>query len=165
MLGDFSCRLLPTYLASVAFAEIDWHDYAIVQTIEFTPVDATSELPRPMTMQEMIDTTLAQKKMAAMIMEDAVDEVEAVRARQVTEAEAQAEAQALAQAQAAMQQQDQMDVSDDEEMERNMREEEERQRELERAREIQAQSMDAAGPMKIRTDYVPKRVFCSLLFP
>ena len=117
-----------------------------------------------MTMQEMIDTTLAQKKMAAMIMEDAVDEVEAVRARQVTEAEAQAEAQALAQAQAAMQRQDQqMDVSDDEEMERNMREEEERQRELERARAIQAQSMDAAGPMKIRTDYVPKRALYSLL--
>jgi len=77
----------------VAFAEIDWHDYAIVQTIEFTTADATSELPPPVSLEEMISRTVAQKKMAAMIMEDAVDEVEAVRARQAAAA---AEAEATA---------------------------------------------------------------------
>lgn len=135
------------HLASVAFAEIDWHDYAIVQTIEFTPADATSQLPEPMTMHDMIERTLAQKKMAAMINEDVVDEVEAVRARHAAEAESAA----------ARESEHRMDVSDDEEMDRNMAEEEERQRKLDEARAIQAQSMDAAGPMKIRTDYVPKR--------
>ena len=49
------------------------------------------------------------------------------------------------------------DDEDKEENERRRREEEERQRELERARAIQASSLEAGGPMKIRTDYVPKR--------
>ncbi|KAH8117529.1 Pre-mRNA splicing factor PRP21 like protein-domain-containing protein [Phellopilus nigrolimitatus] len=123
-----------------AFAEIDWHDYAIVQTIEFTTADANSELPPPMSVNEMVSRTLAQKKMAAMIMEDTADEVEATAAG--------AEADGT------------MDVSDDEDaeaQERKKRDEEERQKEFERARAIQATSMDASGPMKIRTDYVPKR--------
>ena len=42
----------------VAFAEIDWHDYAIVQTIEFTAADANSELPAPMSVQEVENMTL-----------------------------------------------------------------------------------------------------------
>ena len=53
-----------------------------------------------------------------------------------------------------------MDVSDDEDdeaKERRRRDDEERQREIERARAIQASSLDVGGPMKIRTDYVPKR--------
>ena len=49
------------------------------------------------------------------------------------------------------------DDEDEEAKERRRRDEEERQREMERARAIQATSMDASGPMKIRTDYVPKR--------
>ncbi|EJD06005.1 uncharacterized protein FOMMEDRAFT_104418 [Fomitiporia mediterranea MF3/22] len=140
----------------IAFAEIDWHDYAIVQTIEFTTADANSELPEPMTINEMISRTLAQKKMAAMIMEDTVDEVEAVRARQAAEAEAQAEALGV---NGAAEGDGTMEVSDDEDnevKERKRKEEEERQREMERARAIQATSMDASGPMKIRTDYVPR---------
>ncbi|KAL5490470.1 PRP21 [Sanghuangporus weigelae] len=136
----------------IAFAEIDWHDYAIVQTIEFTTADAASELPPPMTVNEIISRTLAQKKMAAMVMEDTVDEVEAVRARQAAEQEA-------AQANGATEADGTMDVSDDEDeelKERKRREDEERQKEIERARAIQATSMNASGPMKIRTDYVPK---------
>ena len=65
-----------------AFAEIDWHEYAIVQTIEFTAADATSELPPPMSVQEVESMTLAQKRMAAMIMETTAEDVEAHRARQ-----------------------------------------------------------------------------------
>lgn len=139
----------------VAFAEIDWHDYAIVQTIEFTSVDANSELPPPMSSQEMISRTVAQKKMAAMIMEDAAEEVEAERARQL--------AADIAQENGVGEEDANMAVSD-EEMEANERrkkEESERHLELERAKAVQATSMDATatGPMKIRTDYVPRREF------
>lgn len=139
----------------VAFAEIDWHDYAIVQTIEFTTADASLELPPPMTLDQMISSTLAQKKMAAMIMEDTAEQVEAVRAQQAA-----AEAEAALGVGSAGPRPDGMDVSDDEDgeaNERRRRDEEERQREMERARAIQATSMDSSGPMKIRTDYVPKR--------
>lgn len=92
-------------------------------------------------------------------MEDTADEVEAVRARQAAEDEAKAAERAEADGM--------MDVSDDEDSEakeRKRRDEEERQREMERARAIQATSMDASGPMKIRTDYVPKCESHSLLY-
>ena len=127
-----------------------------MQTIEFTAADATAELPPPMSVQEVENMTLAQKRMAAMIMETTVEDVEAHRARQAA-----AEAEAAAAAGGAGDEDDTvMEESDDEDeeaKERKRREEEERQREIERAKAIQASSLDVGGPMKIRTDYVPKR--------
>lgn len=140
----------------IAFAEIDWHDYAIVQTIEFTAADANTELPPPMSVQEVESMTLAQKRMAAMIMENTVDDVEAHRARQAA-AEAEAAA-AVGNAGIGGGDDDAaMEESDDEgeAEERKRREEEQRLREIERAKVMQASS-NTAGPMKIRTDYVPK---------
>ncbi|KAF8201506.1 Pre-mRNA splicing factor PRP21 like protein-domain-containing protein [Pholiota molesta] len=134
-----------------AFAEIDWHDYAIVQTIEFTAVDANSELPPPMSVQEVENMTLAQKRMAAMIMETTADDVEAHRARQAA-ADAEAAEAAAAESDAEMEQ------SDDEEdtAAKNKKANEERQRAIAHAQAVQASAMNPSGPMKIRTDYVPK---------
>lgn len=165
-----SC-LLPFYLSaanpgySVAFAEIDWNDYAIVQTIEFTSADANSELPPPMSVQEVENMTLTQKRMAAMIMEDTSGDVEALRAQQAA-AEAAAAASVggagIADEDATM---DQSDDEDDIAIARRKREQEDREKEIERARAIQANSVNATGPMKIRTDYVPKRAPLSLIHP
>ncbi|KIY51090.1 hypothetical protein FISHEDRAFT_64604 [Fistulina hepatica ATCC 64428] len=130
----------------IAFAEIDWHDYAIVQTIEFTAADAHSELPPPMSVQEVENMTLAQKAMAAMVMENTAEDVQAVRAQQ---AAAEAEA-AAAQAQAAQVAYENAVAND--EVQRIKDE----ARELERAKALQASSVGGTGPMKIRTDYVPK---------
>lgn len=114
----------------------------------------------------MENMTLSQKRMAAMITETTAEEVEAVRARQ---AAADAEAAAAVGGAGAEEQDDAaMEESDDEDKEvhnRKKREEEERQRELERARAIQASSLDGGGPMKIRTDYVPKRESQSICAP
>ncbi|KAG1800831.1 Pre-mRNA splicing factor PRP21 like protein-domain-containing protein [Suillus plorans] len=141
-----------------AFAEIDWHDYAIVQTIDFTVADANSELPPPMSVQEVESMTLAQKRMAAMIMENTADEIEAHKARQAA-AEAEAAAAVSGVGIGAVEDEDAaMEQSDDEDDEAQLRkksEDEERVRELERARAMQA-SASISGPMKIRTDYVPK---------
>ncbi|KAG6376084.1 Pre-mRNA splicing factor PRP21 like protein-domain-containing protein [Boletus reticuloceps] len=112
-------KQLLSYIHDLAFAEIDWHDYAIVQTIEFTVADANSELPPPMSVQEVENMTLAQKPDG----EDAAME--------------------------------QSEDEDDDAQQREQREEEERLRELERARAMQANA-NAAGPMKIKSDYVPK---------
>ncbi|CAA7267643.1 unnamed protein product [Cyclocybe aegerita] len=139
-----------------AFAEIDWHDYAIVQTIEFTAVDANSELPPPMSVQEVENMTLAQKRMAAMIMETTADEVEAHRARQ---AAAEAEAAAAVGGVGTGGDEDAtMEQSDDEEdlAAKKKKEEEEKQRAIAHAQALQASATNPAGPMKIRTDYVPK---------
>ncbi|KAG5354162.1 hypothetical protein C0989_003675 [Termitomyces sp. Mn162] len=142
----------------IAFAEIDWHDYAIVQTIEFTVADANLELPTPMSLQEVENMTLAQKRMAAMIMETTAEDVEAHRARQ---AAAEAEAAAAVggagvgggEDDAAMEESDE-EVED--EQTKQKREEEVRAREIARAQALQSGTLNAAGPMKIRTDYVPK---------
>ncbi|KAH9977204.1 Pre-mRNA splicing factor PRP21 like protein-domain-containing protein [Lactifluus volemus] len=145
----------------IAFAEIDWHDYAIVQTIEFTAADAAAELPPPMSVQEVENMTLAQKRMAAMVMETTVEDVEAHRARQAA-AEAEAAAAVSTAGGVATEAADDdvmMEESDEEDTEvseRKKKEEEERQKELERAKAIQASSLEAGAPMKIRTDYVPK---------
>ena len=146
----------------MAFAEIDWHDYAIVQTIEFTAVDANSELPPPMSVQEVENMTLAQKRMAAMIMENTVDDVEAHRARQAA-AEAEAAA-AVGGAGTGGFDDAEMEQSDDEEEDaaaRKRKAEEDRQRAI--AQAMQASTFNPSGPMKIRTDYVPKCMSRSLL--
>ena len=97
--------------------------------------------------------TLAQKRMAAMIMEDTSEDVEALKARQ---AAAEAEA-AAAVGSAGAEDGAAMEESDDEEDQ--AAQEQIRQREAARAVAMQAVP-STAGPMKIRTDYVPKREFC-----
>ena len=135
----------------VAFAEIDWHDYAIVQTIEFTAADANSELPAPMSVQEVENMTLAQKRMAAMIMETTVEDVEAHRARQ---------AAAEAEAAAAVGRIGATGGDEDAAMEQS----EDEAEDVGRQEQGVTQKTDtilavpeATGNIKIRTDYVPKR--------
>ncbi len=127
-----------------AFAEIDWHDYAIVQTIDFTAADYQAELPPPMSVAEVENMTLAQKKMAAMIMENTAPEVEAIRAAQA-EADAKAAAEAEANAQ--------MDVETADDAERRVETERQEMEETERAKGVTALN---TATMKIRKDYVPK---------
>jgi splicing factor 3A subunit 1 len=52
-------------LLVVAYASIDWHDFVIVETVEFTEADETIDLPPPMSIMELENMTLAQKKMAS----------------------------------------------------------------------------------------------------
>ncbi|PVG00197.1 hypothetical protein CPB86DRAFT_805903 [Serendipita vermifera] len=127
----------------IAFAEIDWHEFAIVQTIEFTGADMATELPVPMTIQQMESRALAEKRMTAMVMEDTAQEFERVK-----------EAAAAQAAALAVQQQQESESL--ELQQRRQREAEEQAREEQRARELQAKNLEGAGPMKIRHDYVPK---------
>lgn len=105
-----------------------------------------------MSVQEVENMTLAQKRMAAMIMETTADDVEAHRAKQAAEDEA-AAAAAAANDDAEMEQSDDEEVSD-------QKAEEERQRAIAQATAMQASA--TTGPMKIRTDYVPKRASASI---
>jgi splicing factor 3A subunit 1 len=119
-----------------------------------------------MSVQEVENMTLAQKRMAAMIMENTVEDVEAHRARQAA-AEAEAAA-AVGGAGIGGEEDGVMDQSDDDEEERKKKEEEEeeeRAREIERAKALRASAVNTAGPMKIRTDYIPKREFLCPFHP
>jgi splicing factor 3A subunit 1 len=115
-----------------------------------------------MSVQEVESMTLAQKRMAAMIMESTAEDVEAHRAQQAA-AEAEAAAAVggvgvsnMTEDDAAMEQSDDEDA---ETLDRKRKEEEERRKEIERAQALKASSVNTAGPMKIRTDYVPKREY------
>jgi splicing factor 3A subunit 1 len=108
-----------------------------------------------MNVQEVENMTLAQKRMAAMIMENTADDIEAHRARQAA-AEAEAAAEGVEFGGDDGGAMEQSDDEDEASQERKKREEEERAREIERAKALQASSVNTAGPMKIRTDYIPK---------
>lgn len=99
-----------------------------------------------MTIEQMEERTLAEKRMAAMIMEDAQPDLDALRAKESADVARHEEAE--------------MEQSDDEEAaeirQRKKKEEEERANEEARARELQAKNLEHGGPMKIRKDYVPK---------
>jgi len=107
-----------------------------------------------MTIEQMEERTLAEKRMAAMIMEDAQPDLDALRARESADVAKHEEAE--------------MEQSDDEEAaelrQRKKKEEEERAREEARARELQAKNLEHGGPMKIRKDYVPKSTCHSSLW-
>ena len=143
-----------------AFAEIDWHDFAIVQTIEFTLADAQSELPFPMTVADVESMTLSQKRMAAMITENTAPEVEAHKASQAAAEAAAAAAAAqhsLDEAVAVAVDGGDMDVDAGDEDSAAKAEEARKQEEaLARARDLQQRSTELGAPMKIRKDYVPK---------
>ncbi|KAI9294515.1 hypothetical protein K502DRAFT_324804 [Neoconidiobolus thromboides FSU 785] len=49
-----------------AFASIDWHDFVIVQTLEFTSFDKKSDLPGPESIESIISASQAAKKAAEM---------------------------------------------------------------------------------------------------
>ncbi|KAE8220880.1 hypothetical protein CF319_g5668 [Tilletia indica] len=63
-----------------AFDEIDWQDFVVVGTVELTEADQHIDLPPPTSLRTIENMTLAQQRMAAMIMDmeggDAEDEAE-----------------------------------------------------------------------------------------
>lgn len=51
----------------IAFASIDWHDFVIVETVEFTEADDHIDLPPPLSLKQLESMSLVEKKTAAMI--------------------------------------------------------------------------------------------------
>lgn len=107
-----------------------------------------------MSLQEVENMTLAQKRMTAMVMETTAEDVEAHRAKVAI---AEAEAEAAAAAAASAKEDAEMEQSDDEDAVAAAR-----AKQIDEARHkaiatVQAIQANATGPMKIRTDYVPKR--------
>lgn len=45
----------------IAYAQIDWHDFAVVATIEFTDSDEQADLPAPQTLNDLQSASLEQK--------------------------------------------------------------------------------------------------------
>jgi splicing factor 3A subunit 1 len=125
------------------FEAIDWQDFQVVSTIDFTDQDDLIDLPPPMSLREVENMTIAQKKMAAMIMEGqdvtgGADGAEAADEAMEVESDAEEEADA---AQKAI---------------------DEIANEGERKKAVEIIKGDAGAPMKIRKDYVPKCKFSAV---
>jgi splicing factor 3A subunit 1 len=58
-----SSLLLESELMVVEFAQIDWHDFIVVATIEFTTADDAMELPPPTSLTDLEYATLEQKRL------------------------------------------------------------------------------------------------------
>lgn len=50
----------------IAYAQVDWHDFVIVETVLFTDVDDQAELPPPTTLNDLQSASLEQKAMMSL---------------------------------------------------------------------------------------------------
>ncbi|KAK9361188.1 Pre-mRNA splicing factor PRP21 like protein-domain-containing protein [Lipomyces starkeyi] len=50
----------------IAYAQIDWHDFVVVETIEFMSADDEVELPLPMSLSELEHASLEQKQIMSL---------------------------------------------------------------------------------------------------
>ncbi|GBB99833.1 hypothetical protein RclHR1_03650009 [Rhizophagus clarus] len=114
----------------IAYASIDWHDFVIVETVEFTEADETIDLPPPMSIMELENMTLAQKKMAS------VNLVESQPDEKVGEID--------------MEMDDDVDMEEDEEGENGDQEQDST------PAIVEIKPPDTSAPMKIVKDYTPK---------
>ena len=72
---SFLKPLLVTYFFNlVAFQSIDWQDFVVVETIELSAADKELELPSPLSIREVRNLSIAQKKMATLLEEEEVEE-------------------------------------------------------------------------------------------
>ncbi|KAJ8663764.1 hypothetical protein O0I10_000037 [Lichtheimia ornata] len=51
----------------LAYASIEWHDFVVVETVEFNEADDQMDLPPPMSLSELENMSLAQKRMNALV--------------------------------------------------------------------------------------------------
>ncbi|WWC89581.1 uncharacterized protein L201_004506 [Kwoniella dendrophila CBS 6074] len=135
-----------------AFASIDWQDFVTVETIEFTSNDEQLELPPPTSIQKLKTMSMAEKRMAAMVMEE-------TGAGQTVESKYQNNGQNGANGNG---NDDEMEIEEDDDDDDDEEEEVKLQRikaqqEQARAREVQRAAMEQRG-MKIKKDYVPKGI-------
>lgn len=112
-----------------ALAVIDWQDFVTVETIEFTQADMELDLPPPSSNDKLKEMSMAERRMAAMIMEEPAAPAGAGD--------------------------DEMELEEDEEDEEARIERVKAEREQQRTRDVQRAALEKKG-VKIKKDYVPK---------
>lgn len=118
-----------------AFNQIDWQDFVVAGTVELTETDAHIDLPPPMSLREVENMSMAQKRMAEMISEVEGDgeEVEVQGVLKRTHANTK--------------------LNEDDDVEMEMEEDSDSE---EAAAPSSVTPAATNGPMKIRKDYQPK---------
>lgn len=130
-----------------AFAVIDWQDFVLVETIEFTQNDVELNLPPPSSIEQLKNRSMGEKRMASMILE----ETGAGPTGGIG-----VQGQGQGQGQEVVEEEMEMDEEEEEEEEEELRLQRiKEEKEQARAREIQRAAMESRG-MKIKKDYVSK---------
>jgi len=111
---------------------INWQDFVVVQTIEFTEADDAVELPTPKSLRELENMSLAQKRMVQILAETEHAPVDGPQDIEID------------------------DNDDDVDMEDSDEEQEEEQEQSGRSNEVVMTAPLTGLPMKIKEDYVPK---------
>lgn len=119
-----------------AMAIIDWQDFVVVETIEFTQQDMELELPPPTNVERLKTMSMAEKRMASMVMEETGAGPTGVAGGAEEAAE-------------------EVDMEDDDEGEEARLQRIKAEQEQARARDVQRAAMQSRG-VKIKTDYTPK---------
>ena len=132
----------------MAYAQIDWHDFVVVETVVFTDADDQTELPPPTSLSDLQHASLEQKAMMSLH----------PTTLRIEEAMPTSDPEPVETPWQVHMRQQEDNGAMDMEMEGSDDEEEERQKE--QARKRQAQEAAKVGPgqgqMKIRSDYVPR---------
>lgn len=55
----------------IAYAQIDWHDFVVVETVQFTEQDSKTTLPAPISLAQLQFASLEQKKIGSLRIEEA----------------------------------------------------------------------------------------------
>ncbi|KAF2488869.1 hypothetical protein BU16DRAFT_553635 [Lophium mytilinum] len=143
------------------FAQIDWHDFVVVETVEFTEVDDQADLPPPTSKNALQSASLEQKAMMSLNpssrrIEEAMPGEETYyvpHAPAVQMPPPQPNWQPQQSEPEPMDYKSQAQQAQEDEDERRIRE---RQEEREKAAQAQAAAKGIGGPMRIRNDYTPR---------
>lgn len=146
----------------IAYAEVDWHDFVVVETVLFTDADEQTDLPAPTSLNDLQSASLEQKAAMSlrphnMRIEEAMPDEDLSPWTQPSPAVQMPQPHVLPYAT-----QPQAPFPTEYAPQRSAQEEEEerliRERQEQRERAQQAQAAAKAGPpqMKIRSDYVPR---------
>lgn len=145
----------------IAYAEIDWHDFVVVETVLFTDADEQTELPPPTSLGDLQSASLEQKAAMSlrphnMRIEEAMPDEDLSQWNQPSPAVQMPQPQVLPyqpqQATYPAEYPPQRTAQEEEE-ERLIRE---RRDQMERAQQAQAAAKAGPPQMKIRSDYVPR---------
>lgn len=144
----------------MSYAQIDWHDFVVVETVVFTEVDDQQNLPAPTSLSELQFASLDQKAMLSinshnMRIEEAMpDDTDYYTTPSYPQQPTQMAPPPIPTPQPQYQQDIRMQNTDEEdEEEARIRERTEARK---RAQQAQADAKGSSAPMKIKENYVPR---------
>lgn len=130
-----------------AMGLIDWQDFVLVETIEFTQADMELELPPPTNVERLKSMSMAEKRMASMVMEEVGSGAAGAGSNGVGSGTGGVGGGAV--------DAEEVEMEDDDEGEEARLQRIKAEQEQARARDVQRAAMQSRG-VKIKTDYTPK---------